>query len=206
MLYLKDGHQPLSAVVFDLGNVMLDFNPRQFMFEMGIRPELFDRLEAVLNKSQEWLEMDRGVLSNEEFIAIATRKEPSLKKEITKFAKTWPDYFHAVPANVEALYRIKEAGVKTYILSNFMKRTFKLMEERNSFFADFDGKILSCDCHYLKPGAEIYRLLIDTYHLDPGSSVFFDDVAANIEGARAAGMLGVVLPVCAPVTDYLEFE
>ena len=206
MVYLKEGHQPLSAVIFDLGNVILDYAPYRFMFELGIPKELHDRIYAVTVNNPLWPELDRGTMSQEDFLADAIRREPLLKKEVTTYMKHWKERFFAIPENVAAMYLCKEAGAKTYVLSNFMKETYDYMIERNSFFKDFDGIVISAHVHMNKPEPGIYRHLIETYQLDPSTSVFFDDLPQNIEGAKNAGLLGVCLPPCAPVADYLEFE
>ena len=206
MLYLKEGHKPLTAVVFDLGNVILDYDPRRFMFEMGIAPELHDRVYAATVGTPDWHELDAGNLSQADFLENSIRRDPLLKKEITLFVKTWKEYFHAVPENVACMYQVKEAGAKAYVLSNFMEATYEYEIRHNSFFRDFDGMILSFEQHLTKPEAAIYRKLIETYQLDPATTVFFDDIEENIEAARKEGLIGVILPPCAPVADWLEFE
>ena len=206
MLYLKEGCRPLSAVIFDLGNVLLDYNPRRFAFEMGFDAEVSARVLAVTVQSPLWARLDEGTLTNEELIQTASRTEPGLRKEIRRYMETWREYFHAIPANVDAFYRVKETGAKVYILSNFQSHTYEYVSAHNSFFQDADGRVLSCETQLMKPHAEIYQYLIQKYALDPVFSVFFDDIEANVEGAHREGMLGVVLPPCAPVTDYLIFD
>ena len=122
MIYLNEDKTPLNAVIFDLGNVLLDYNPRRFMAEMGIDPRHFDRLTEIFPSSEEWQQLDAGLISDDEFLAAALRKEPTLRREIQLYHKHWYDYFHAIPENVAAFYQIREAGAKTYILSNFQVR------------------------------------------------------------------------------------
>lgn len=206
MLFLKENKIPLSAVVFDLGNVMFDYNPRRFMFELGIDPKYFDRLEEIFPKSPEWLDLDQGIITDDEFLARALEKEPMLKKEIIAYHKHWKEHCTALTYNVAAFYDIKAAGVKTYILSNYQQTGFEYAEKHNIFLHDFDGAVISYRCRLRKPDPAIYKLLIDTYALDAPHTVFFDDMSVNIEAARAAGLLGVVLPPCGHVEDYLIFE
>ncbi len=206
MLYLKENKTPLSAVVFDLGNVLFDYNPRRFMFELGIDQKYYDRLEEIFPNSPEWLELDKGMITEDEFLARALLKEPMLKKEIITYHKHWPEHCPAVTHNVAAFYDIKAMGVKTYVLSNYQPRSFAYAEEHNIFLHDFDGTVISCRCGLCKPDPAIYKLLIDTYALDAAHTVFFDDLQVNIDAARAAGLLGVVLPPCGHVADYLIFE
>lgn len=206
MIKLKEDGTELKAVVFDLGNVLLDFNPRRFMFELGIDPNYYDRLHKVFTGASEWGDLDRGIISDEEFLASALKKEPLLKKEITLYHKHWYDHFHAIPENVADFYQIREAGAKTYVLSNFQKTCFAEILPHNIFLDDFDGKVLSCECHLCKPEPEIYKYLIETYGLDPAHSVFIDDVAANAQGARDAGMKAIHLPSNGPILPYFTIE
>ena len=80
------------------------------------------------------------------------------------------------------------------------------MQEHNVFFEDFDGQVISYECKLRKPQPEIYQLIIEKYRLDPAHSVFIDDMAVNIEGAKAAGLKTILLPVGGSVLDYLTIE
>ena len=206
MIYLNEDHSPIDAVIFDLGNVLLDYNPRRFMAEMGIAPQYIDRLMKAIPESPEWQKLDQGVISDDEFLEAALRKEPTLRREINLYHKHWYDYFKAIPKNVAAFYELKEAGAKTYILSNFQETCLKEMMAHNIFFEDFDGRVCSCECKINKPSPEIYELLISKFQLDPARSVFIDDTPVNIEAAKAAGLKGIILPIGGYILDYLTIE
>lgn len=206
MIYLNEDKTPLDAVIFDLGNVLLDYNPRRFMAEMGISPSHFDRLCEIFPSSEEWQQLDAGLISDDEFLTAALRKEPTLRREIQLYHKHWYDYFHAIPENVAAFYQLKEAGAKTYILSNFQETCFRKMLERNVFFDDIDGAVISYECRLRKPQPEIYDLIISRYQLDPAHSVFIDDMEVNIKAAREAGLKTILLPVGGRIMDYLTIS
>lgn len=206
MIYLNEDHTPLDAVIFDLGNVLLDYKPRRFMAELGIAPELTDRLLKVFPESREWLELDKDTISDDEFLEIALHKEPALRREIMLYHKHWYDHFNAIPKNVAAFYEIKEAGAKTYILSNFQKTCFRVIREHNVFPDDFDGRVISFECGMIKPEPGIYKLIISKYQLDPAHTVFIDDMPVNIEAAKAAGLKTVLLPVGGYILDYLTLD
>lgn len=203
MIRLKENGKEIDAVVFDLGNVLLDYKPRRFMGEMGIPMSLHDRLSNALFDGPEWNEMDRGTLTREEFIEAAARRDPMMRKEIKTYMNRWDEFFHAIPENVESVYRIKEAGGKVFVLSNFCAESFRYIVKRNAFFQEFDGMIISYQHHLVKPDPAIYRLLIDTMKMDPGRTVFFDDVPENAAAAVNTGMNAVQLPDGGLVLDYL---
>ena len=206
MIFLNEDRTPLDAVIFDLGNVLLDYHPRRFMAEMGIAPEHIDRLFEIFPGSDEWLELDKDTISDDEFLEGALRKEPKLRREIRLYHSHWYDYFKTIPENVSAFYELKEAGAKTYILSNFQKTCFAEMQKHNAFFDDFDGRVISFECRMIKPDPKIYELIISKYRLDPSHTVFIDDTPVNIEAAKAAGLKGIILPVGGYVLDYLTIE
>ena len=206
MIYLNEDHTAINAVIFDLGNVLLDYQPRRFMAEMGISPKYIDRLIEVFPNSEEWKLLDMGRISDDEFLAAALRKEPALRREIKLFHKHWYDYFHAIPENVAAFYQIKEAGAKTFILSNFQKTCFQKMREHNIFLDDFDGRVISFECGTRKPEPEIYKLIIERCQLDPEHTVFIDDMKVNIDAANNAGLKTILLPIGGMILDYLTIE
>ena len=206
MLFLKEDKSPLDAVIFDVGNVLLDYDPRRFMAELGIASKYWDRLTEIFPESEEWKLLDNDLMSDEEFLSSALRKEPGLRREIKLYHKHWYEHFDAIPKNVAAFYQIKEAGIKTYILSNLQKSCFRYVSAHNIFFDDFDGRIFSFENHVRKPAPEIYDLIISRYKLDPARSVFFDDMEANILAAQKAGMKTVYFPIGGNVLDYLIME
>ena len=206
MIFLNEDHTPLEAVIFDLGNVLLDYNPRSFMAELGINIKNIDRLMEIFPHSQEWQDLDQNIISDEDFLKSALRKEPALRREILLYHKHWYDHFKAIPKNVAAFYQIKEDGAKTYILSNFQKTCFRVMQEHNAFLDDFDGRVISFECQLRKPQPEIYEFIISKYKLDPAHSVFIDDMDVNIEAAKAAGLKTILLPIGGYILDYLTIE
>ena len=206
MIYLNKDHTRLDAVIFDLGNVLFDYRPRMFMAELGIDPQYFDRLTKVFPESQEWLDLDEDLISDDEFLEAALRKEPALRREIQLYHHHWYDHFRAIPENVAAFYQAKEAGAKTYILSNFQKTCFRVMQEHNVFLDDFDGRVISFECGLRKPDPKIYELIISRYQLDPAHSVFIDDMEVNIAAAEAAGLKTILLPIGGYIMDYLTIE
>lgn len=206
MIYLNEDHTELNAVIFDLGNVLLDYNPRRFMGELGIDPKHFDRLTEIFPQSKGWQDLDEGLITDDEFLTAALHEEPALRREIILYHKHWYDHFHAIPENVAAFYQIKEAGAKTYILSNFQRTCFSVIREHNAFPDDFDGRVISFECGLRKPDPKIYELLISKYDLVPAHSVFIDDMPENTEAALRAGLKTVTLPVGGYILDYLTIE
>jgi 2-haloacid dehalogenase len=180
-------HTP-TAVVFDVGNVLLRWDPRNLyrkVFEDERRMEWF--LANVC--TSEWnLEQDRG-RSWEEAVALLLDRHPEHEIPIRAFHDRWHETVSgAIEENVAVLERMRAAGVPTYCITNFSGPKFREAQKRFPFLASFDGAIVSGEECLLKPDPAIYRLLLDRYRLDAEDCIFIDDSVANVEGARAVGM------------------
>lgn len=89
-------------------------------------------------------------------------------------------------------YDLKTKGYKLYILSNQAEETFAMLEQKYAaFFTLFSGILISARAHIVKPEAAIYNLLIDTYHIDPKTSLFIDDQEENLIPARSLGIASI---------------
>lgn len=207
MLCLKENNTKISAVVFDIGNVLLNADTGRLYFESGVPAEVIPRIKAVLDENPEWPRYDRGELTLEEIEAIAIRKEPALRHEIAIALRKWPHIITPVEKNIGFFYRVKEAGVRTYLLSNWMKDTYGIIKDRFIFLSDVDGAVISGECHLTKPDPAIFRLLLDRYpEIIPEETLFIDDKADNCKAGADAGLIPVLLPPCGAIDDIVHFS
>ena len=104
----------------------------------------------------------------------------------------WIELKTPLEEGCRAAARAKRAGKKLYLLSNYPQRGYERLREKFAdLFGDlFDGGIISCYDHVVKPEKEIYQLLCDRYGIDKSRAVFIDDTLGNIEGANKFGMHG----------------
>lgn len=206
MIRLRQNLMEMDAVIFDLGNVMLDYDPRRFMTELKIDAALHDRIAAALFDHENWLEIDRGTMTDAELTEAAVALDPGVGDEIRYYMANWADHFHAIPENVATFEKVKATGTKTYVLSNFSKDTLAKMEARYPFLTEFDGRIISYEHKLIKPDPAIYHLLIETFDLNPARSVFIDDLEVNIQAALAEGLNGIYHAAATPLEPYFIFE
>ena len=204
MFYLKENNVPLSALVFDLGNVLIDYDPARFMFNLGIPQEKIPRLVEITDGREEWGEYDRGVLTSADIAALAIRDEPLLRKEITYYLKHRDEQFSALTWNVSLLYRAKEAGLKVYLLSNCPEDSFAYFSRHFIFLQDLDGVVISGAIKINKPDPAIFEYLLKTYpEIDPKHTLFIDDRKPNAEAGAKAGLQALNIPKNAVIEDYL---
>lgn len=206
MIYLKGNKTELKAIVFDLGNVLLAYDPARFMFELGIPQEKIPRLIEIIDGRPEYPEYDRGVLTKDDIISLAVHDEPSLRREINHYMKHRAERFTAITPNVELLYRAKEAGLKTYLLSDCSEGDYAYFKDHFIFLHDLDGEVISGACKITKPNPGIFEHLLKTYpEIDPAHSLFVDDREKNTEVGAKMGFLTLNLPARGTIDDYLEF-
>lgn len=189
----------IKNIVFDLGNVLIGFRPKKFIRE-NVEEKYQDKFFEIVFRGQEWKDLDRGTLTYEEAIKIFTEKLPECEKAIKKlFDENIYDCLEPIEKNIALLPKLKE-NYNLYIISNFHLKAFENIYEKWDFFKLFDGKVISAHHKLMKPEAEIYQLLLDTYSLKANKCLFIDDVEENIIGAKNIGMNGIQL------TDYNFLE
>ena len=178
----------MEAVVFDLGNVLLEWDPRH------LYRRLFDdeaSMERFLTEicSLEWhVAHDRGHDIAESCAALAAR-HPEWEPMILAWAERSEDMIGGVLHDtVEILAELKANGVRTYALSNMERETFPLRLSRYEFLHWFDGYVISGFEGLVKPEPEIFELLLSRFDLDAARTVFIDDSPVNIEAARRIGI------------------
>jgi 2-haloacid dehalogenase len=178
----------VSAVVFDIGGVLLEWDPRHVyrdVFEDEAEMEHF--LADVC--SREWHEgNDSGVRYAESCAGLAARF-PQYASEIHMWGERTEDMIvGTIEGTVEILAELQAAGVPCYGLTNMEAETYPVRYERYGFLRALDGTVVSAQEGVIKPDPEIFRRLFDRFGLVPETTVFVDDAAPNISTARALGM------------------
>ena len=179
--------EDIDAVVFDVGNVLLTFQPAELLSRLiPDRPDLHEELTIRVFKSPYWCMRDRNSATREEVISAMSKTAPELEPYIRRVMEGWID-LPMIPEGVETLKTCKAHGKKLYALTNYADQEFAYACRQHPFFALFDDYVVSAREHLVKPGHEIYELLTERFHLDPARTLFIDDNIANIEGALDCG-------------------
>jgi 2-haloacid dehalogenase len=181
--------RPFDAVVFDLGGVLIDWNPR-YVF----RP-LFDGDEAAMERflsevcSPAWnLELDAGRPWREAIDGLIAA-HPDQRDLIAAYGERWPDMLGGqIDGSVEVLADLRRAGVRIAALTNWSAETFPIARSRYAFLDWFETIVVSGAERICKPDPRIYRLLLERTGLAAGSTVFVDDAPANVTAAAELGM------------------
>lgn len=182
----------IRNIVFDVGKVLVHFEPEMVMEQLGLSEETKRKLNRCMFQNPLWNEFDRSVFSVEEILEKFTEQEPECAKEIRDVFFKVGDMIFPMDYELEWIRDLKRRGYKLYILSNYATFTFEQTKHKMDFLEYMDGVVFSCDCHRIKPEQGIYDYLLEKYQLNPEESVFLDDRKENVEAARERGMHGIV--------------
>lgn len=179
---------PIDAVIFDLGGVLIDWNPRHLyrrLFEDEAAMETF--LAEVCAPA--WnLEQDRG---RPWAVAIAelSAQHPDKAELIAAYRGRWPEMLNGpIDGMVTLLEDLHAAGVPLFALTNWSAETYPLAETLHPFLGLFRGVVVSGRIGMVKPDPAIYHHTIARFGVDPARTAFIDDSAKNVAGAQAVGL------------------
>lgn len=178
----------IKSVVFDLGGVLLDWNPRYLYRELMTSE---DAIETFLSEvcTPAWnhtLDLGRTWSdARDEVVA----KFPHQTHLIDAYWDKWLDMFSGpIHESVDILMDLKRRGYPLYALSNWNDVKFQVALKEFPFLRLFDGRIVSGDVKLAKPDPAIYQLLLNTFSLNPRETIFIDDRPENVAAARALGI------------------
>jgi len=180
-----------NNVIFDIGNVLLNFKPLEYLKTKIVDHDKALEVYEQIFKSDEWVELDRGTLSEEDAINILSARYPENEHFIRMAFDNWYDLLTPMEDTVKILKDLKAANYKVYFLSNFQQLAYEVVSNRYDFFSLFDGGIVSYKEKVVKPEESIYRKL-EVYGIKPEESVFTDDTPSNVEAAVKLGFNGVI--------------
>jgi len=193
----------IKNVIFDVGGVLLDWNPIELLRSM------FDETKAgILKKnmmdSPYWAELDRGAVSVDQAVELFSQNIPELRKDVESALKGFVDYLPVIEENVDILYKLSNEDYNLYVLSNFHLESFEKARKKYAFFGLFDGLVISSRVKMIKPNVEIYEHILNKFALDPSETVFFDDSIQNIETALELNIIAVHTPTTESLQAYYE--
>lgn len=198
---IPDGE--VDTIVFDIGNVLTDFAWDKFLVFKGYDDKMVERIAKATVYSDDWVEYDKGNLTNEEIIARFVENDPEIRTDIEDSFKNIDGIILKREKTIPWIRALKAAGYKVLYLSNFSKQALEGCPDAMAFLDETDGGILSFREHVVKPDPAIYNLLVSRYNLTPSKTVFIDDTPVNIEAAQNLGWKGIIYRDYNQVVDEL---
>ncbi len=175
------------TVVFDLGGVLIDWDPR-----LLYRTLLADdaAVEAFLAEVEfaEWNHAQDAGRPFTEAVEEAARRFPHRRELLAAYPVRFADTLVGpIEGSVEVLRELRDRGVRLLALTNWSAETFPYALERFAFLGWFEDIVVSGAERIAKPDPRIFALLVERFGLDPAGTVFIDDAARNVDAAAALG-------------------
>ena len=178
-------------IIFDLGGVVVTWEPDAIIARVFEESEVRAKVRSEVLMHADWLELDRGVLPQPDAVSRAAARTGLSEPEIGKLFRAVPPSLVAIPGTVDLLYRLRARGHRLYVLSNMHSVFIKHLETTYTFWDVFEGGVISCRVHLIKPEPEIYSHILRLYDLNGAETVFIDDTEVNLEAAARFGMLTI---------------
>jgi 2-haloacid dehalogenase len=181
--------QKIETIIFDLGGVLIDWNPR-YLYRKILKDE--DQVSWFLENicTSEWNDEQDAGRSFEEATQQLIKKHPEWKEPITAWYSRWQETINgSIEKTVDILRVIKESKkYRLYALTNWSAQTFPWALDNFEFLHWFEGIVVSGDEKTRKPFPEFYQILFDRYKVNPTSTLFIDDNIKNIHGGNQVGL------------------
>ena len=178
----------IRTVIFDLGKVIVDFSFDEAYGRMQALSGLArDEIRSRLFQGALITDFETGRAGPADFLAEVNRRMGTAI-EPGDFAELWSSIFHRTPLIPEGLLQKLRGDRRLVLLSNTNPLHFAMIRENYPHIGHFDALVLSHEVGVMKPDEAIYRAAIEQARCAPEECLFFDDIAENVEGARAAGI------------------
>ncbi len=178
----------IKNIIFDLGNVLINFKPNEFLLRFIDDIEYIDQFVSKIFRSPVWLNLDRGTISIEDAKNNFISQYPKEVDFLTHFFNHWMEMLTPIEENIKILKDLRDLEYSTYILSNYIKEAYIFIKNKYDIFSLFDGQIISGFEKTIKPEKAIYLKLLNRYHLIPEESLFIDDILFFLKPAKKLGL------------------
>ena len=186
----------IRNVIFDFGNVLARFEPREMVAQFEPNPHNAELLTETVFDRLYWNDADAGTITDDETkAAFCARLPQELHAVARNIYDAWPTLLPPVDGMTALVKELKENGYSLYLLSNISTKfaaEYRDIPWLCELFSLFDGLVFSAPIGLVKPHREIYKHLLNTYSLNADECVFIDDSQKNIDGCEAVGIHGIL--------------
>jgi putative hydrolase of the HAD superfamily len=181
----------ISNVIFDVGNVFVRWSPPEIVQRcFGLQKDSDENLRQAeaLFRGPLWRRLNLGELSQAE-AELAYQAEFDLsQEEAERLFFHVIDHQHLIDGTEAIAQRLKHAGYRVFALTDNVHEIVAHLKSRHQFWSLFEGAVVSAEVGLMKPNPAIFRHATETFGLVAAETVFFDDIQANVDGARGIGM------------------
>jgi 2-haloacid dehalogenase len=178
-------------VIFDLGGVLIDWDPRHLYRDLFSDDEAMETFLAEVT-TPAWNEEQDAGRPWDDAVATLAERHPDQRQLIEAYRRRWPEMLAGpIEDTVAVLEELRATRVRLFALSNWSAETFPIARGRFPFLDWFEGIVISGEVGAIKPDARIFQHLVARYAIDPGAAVFIDDNGGNVEAAARLGFIGL---------------
>lgn len=181
----------IKNIILDMGNVLIEYDVDRPLDALCPDGESKKFIRRELFESGEWIESDRGNITDAQMLAAAKKRVPEkYHNALERCERQWTEFLNRIDGAPEFCRAMRESGKNIYVLSNASGRFYEYFPR----FYDmdfFDGVVVSSDLHIIKPESGIYEYILDKYGLKADECLFIDDREENVRGAEKVGMNAV---------------
>ncbi len=182
---------PIEAIVFDLGGVLIDWNPRYLYRKIFSEEEEMENFLAGVCTSEWNAEQDAGRSFTQAIGAVA-KTHPHYETQIEAYFTRWEEMLNgAIEGSVEILKSFSQKNYPLYALTNWSAETFPIAQKNFDFLTLFQGIVVSGEIKMKKPDPCIFHYLIEKHSLIPEKTIFIDDSLPNVETSLVLGFKGI---------------
>jgi 2-haloacid dehalogenase/putative hydrolase of the HAD superfamily len=179
--------RPPRALLWDVGNVIVRWNPRTLYAKIFKEPALLDRFLSHVGTLDWHAATDRGVTFADNIAALSAR-HPHHAEHIAAWWDRWSEMFSGTISETESVIEdLAARGVPQFGLTNMSSETWPGVKAMSPAFRHFRDAIVSAQERVIKPEPRIYEIVLERTGLEPADLLFVDDSAANIAAADALG-------------------
>ena len=179
---------PIRNVVFDVGGVLLQWDPPAFIAKVAPDPAQQALIRREIFEHPEWHEFDRGTIDVSQAAEKFGRRAGLTPEQMRALLQTANESLHPITGTVDLVEDLAAAGVHLYVLSNMPVSTYQFLTRKHEFFRHFRELVISGAILMIKPEPAIYKHLVEKTGIVPEESVFLDDLLKNVIAARECGL------------------
>ena len=191
------------VIVYDLGGVLIDWNPRHLYRELFEDEATMEWFLAEVCHGAWNEEQDRG-RTFAAGIEEAAARHPDRRALIEAYFARWGEMMAGeIEGAVAILAELKNAGYELHALTNWSAETFPFARERFAFIEWFESILVSAEVGLIKPDPAIFQLLLERIGRTPAECIYIDDNPKNVAGAAALGFDGIAFASAEQLRDAL---
>ena len=193
-----------QTVIFDLGGVLIDWNPRYLYRKLLKDDEAVEHFLATIC-TPAWNQQQDAGRPIAEAVAQLTTRWPQEAALIAAYYDRWTEMLGGpIEETVDVLAALRQRDVPLFALTNWSAETFPYVSGQYDFLGWFQGIVVSGREKMKKPDRRLYQVLLDRYSLAAHDTVFIDDSPANVEAARELGLHGLHFTTAPALRRELE--